>query len=87
MKIITTKKYLRQAGRMPSVLYQKLRERTSLFAEQPFHPLLENHPLNGCWRGYRSINITGDWRVIYEPIGTDLVRFVEVGTHHDLYGT
>ena len=72
---------------MPAGLYKKLQEHVSLFAEKPFHHLLDNHSLSGSWRGYRSINITGDWRVIYEPIGTDIARLMEVGTHHNLYGT
>lgn len=86
MRIVPTKKYMRQAGHMPSVLYKKLQERITLFAEQPFHPLLDNHPMSGSRRGYRSINITGDWRVVYEQIGADIARLVEVGTHHNLYG-
>lgn len=72
---------------MPSDLYQKLQDRLTLFTKQPLHPILDNHPLSGSWRGYRSISITGDWRVIYEPIGTDVARLMEVGTHHNLYGT
>ena len=87
MRVVPTKKYMRQAERMPLNLYKKLQERIFLFAKQPFHPLLDNHSLSGSWRGYRSINITGDWRVIYEPVGTDTARLMEVGTHHSLYGT
>ncbi|MEK7060411.1 MAG: type II toxin-antitoxin system RelE/ParE family toxin [Patescibacteria group bacterium] len=87
MRVVPTKKYMRQAERMPSNLYRKLQERVTLFARQPFHPLLDNHPLSGSWRGYRSINITGDWRVVYEQVGTDIARLIEVGTHHNLYGT
>lgn len=64
-----------------------LADRLELFLENSRHPLLNDHALTGSWRGYRSINITGDWRAIYQPIGTDVALFVEIDTHHNLYGT
>ena len=73
--------------RLPPKIKQALAERLRLFAEMPHHPLLNNHPLTGSWRGYRSINITGDWRIIYEPVSSNVVRLMEVGTHQSLYGT
>jgi len=40
------------------------------------------------WKGYRSIDITGNWRAIYaEKVeGKDIVAyFVALGTHRELY--
>lgn len=34
---------------------------------------------------YRSINITGDYRAIYE-VKDGIAYFISVGTHHELYG-
>lgn len=79
--------FKRRIRRLPIKIKQALTERLRVFAETPRHPLLDNHPLGGNWRGYRSINITGDWRVIYEPIGMDIARLMEIDTHHNLYGT
>jgi mRNA-degrading endonuclease YafQ of YafQ-DinJ toxin-antitoxin module len=41
--------------------------------------------LHGEYSGYRSINITGDLRVIYEPLGKNTVQFVIIDTHSNLY--
>ena len=87
MRLVPTRKFERQSARMLKDLYEKMRERLTLFVHEPFHPLLDNHPLRGKWRGYRSINITGDWRIVYEPLSDDMTRLIEVGTHHDLYGS
>ena len=87
MSITYSSGFKKQVRRLPLRIKQALAERLRLFAGTPFHPLLDNHPLKGGRRGYRSINITGDWRVIYEPVGSDIARLIEVGTHHDLYGT
>lgn len=61
-------------------------ERIHLFEQEPFHPLLDNHALHGKWAGYRSINVTGDFRAIFKQEG-DVATFVDFDTHHNLYGT
>jgi len=77
----------KRTKRLPSFIREALAERLKIFVEMPHHPLLNNHALTGEWRGYRSINVTGDWRAIYQPINTDLAILVDVDTHHNLYGT
>ncbi|OGI70159.1 hypothetical protein A3A09_03580 [Candidatus Nomurabacteria bacterium RIFCSPLOWO2_01_FULL_42_20] len=64
---------------------EKFRERLSLFIKDINHPLLNNHPLDGVWFGCRSINITGDFRAVYEELGNDCFEFVAIGTHSELY--
>ena len=73
--------------------YERLRHikdqtdaRVLLFTKEPFHPLLDNHPLHGEFKGYRSINITGDYRAVYEPLEGDVALFKMLGTHSELYG-
>ncbi|OHA01069.1 MAG: hypothetical protein A3C11_02120 [Candidatus Sungbacteria bacterium RIFCSPHIGHO2_02_FULL_49_12] len=63
----------------------RVRERIELFANDAFHPLLNNHALHGKYQGYRSININGGLRVIYRELKPDTAHFVEIGTHSDLY--
>ena len=61
-------------------------ERVLIFEKDPFHPLLDNHALHGEWRGYRSINVTGDFRAVFEQSG-NIFTFVDIDTHHNLYRT
>ena len=63
----------------------KVKERISIFSENPFDPLLHNHTLSGKYRGYRSINITADMRALYEPVSKNEAFFVFLGTHSELY--
>ena len=52
------------------------------------HPvLLNDHKLGPPFESYRSINITGDYRLVYKRINTDTYYLRAVGTHHQLYGT
>ncbi len=57
---------------------------TYFFLDDPLHPSLNTHPLNGRWMDHWSINITGDIRAIYETRGNAAI-FVAIGTHSELY--
>ena len=56
-----------------------------MFSLNPYDLRLNNHILSGKWSGYRSINITGDWRAIFRETETG-VYFIVLGTHSQLYG-
>lgn len=64
---------------------KKTQERLLLFIQNPYHPLLNNHPLKGKYLDYRSINITGDLRAIYKFVSDNEVIFVAIDSHSNLY--
>lgn len=70
--------------RAPTNIKLAFREAFDLFLENPNHPALRNHPLRGKYAGFRSVDVTGDWRALYreEP---ELIKFVAIGTHKQLY--
>lgn len=86
MRVLYHKKFEKSYLKLKAGEKKKFKERQTLFMSEPFHPILNNHPLHGEYFGYRSIDITGDLRVHYEPIGNDVALFMIVGTHHELYG-
>jgi len=63
----------------------KFAERLLLFTQNTNHPLLNNHTLGGEWIGCRSINITGDFRAVYEELDNNYFEFIAIGTHSELY--
>lgn len=84
MRLQFHKKFLKQQKNLRKI-WDKIDERLILFVENPNHPLLNNHSLHGEYGGFRSINITGDIRAVYEDAGLDLAIFVAIGTHSELY--
>ncbi len=60
------------------------RERRNLLMIDSEHPLLNNHPLHGKWKGCWSINVTGDIRAIYKMEGF-IAIFLDIGSHGQLY--
>lgn len=66
-------------------LEQRLKERVEIFQYNPSNPLLQDHGLTGGLIGKRSFSITGDYRIVYE-VYPDHFRFIDIGTHAQVYG-
>lgn len=64
---------------------KKWKERRGIFIQEPYHPILRNHALHGKYGGYRSIDITGDLRALYKPVGNATAFFVLIDTYSNLY--
>jgi addiction module RelE/StbE family toxin len=85
MRITYSKEFIKQAEKLPSKLQHQLYEHIKLFRDNPLHPKLRNHALKGKHSVYRSINITGDYRVLYLQSEGEAI-FDKIGTHSQLYG-
>ena len=77
-------KFLKSYHKATPKIRAAFKKRRRLFKKDPFHPTLNNHQLSGKYRGYRSINITGDWRALYIQHNKTIV-FEALGTHSQLY--
>lgn len=78
------KQYLKSNVR----IRHKANECLRIFRKNPQDSSLNNHELKREWEGYRSIDITADFRAIYieKKIGEKIsAYFVRFGTHEDLY--
>lgn len=85
MAITYSRVFKKMFKKKDTFVQTKFSERLSLFMQDRNHPLLNNHLLDGIWIGCRSINITGDFRAVYEELGNDYFEFVAIGTHSELY--
>lgn len=84
MSINFAKTFRKQYDKADHKIKSTFDARLELFVINPFHPQLNNHVLTGKFNGYRSINITGDWRAIYSE-NRGIVIFKLLGTHSQLY--
>lgn len=85
MRIRYKRSFLKRYVKLSATLRAKCDERIRLFCVGPSHPLLSNHALKGDRLGQWSINVTGNWRALYEFQDAETVVFVEIGTHPYLY--
>ena len=84
MKVYFSREFIKALKKAPKRIKSAFKERLEIFVKDPSDPRLRNHPLKGKLKGYRSINITGDWRALFEEV-EDGVHFVIIGTHSQLY--
>lgn len=89
MHVRFSRKFAEQYKRAEKQIKTAFDQRLELFLQNPFHQQLNNHLLTGKLKGYRSLNITGDWRAIYSEIkdssGEAVAIFETLGTHSQLY--
>lgn len=64
------------------------KEKVSVFVNNPYDPRLRNHKLKKELEGYRSIDITSNYRALYKEvvIRKEIVAYFSLlGTHKELY--
>lgn len=82
--------FLKKLKKAEVRIRKSFKERITLFIVNPFNSHLHNHALQKEYRGYRSIDITSDWRAIYteKREGDEVIAyFIAIGTHKELYGS
>lgn len=78
------KNFKKAFQKQPKNVQSKFFQCLDLFVEDQFSYLLNNHALSGQFKGWRSINITGDVRVHYREQGRCII-LLDIGTHAQLY--
>ncbi len=81
-----TKGFEKQLKKLRSPVKEKFYTQLQVFHSKKFDSTLNDHALKGKYLGYRSINVTGDYRALYRREGEVLVFFAYIGTHSQLYG-
>ncbi|MBI4091978.1 MAG: type II toxin-antitoxin system mRNA interferase toxin, RelE/StbE family [Candidatus Levybacteria bacterium] len=80
--------FLRQLKKLDVRIRNRFKEVIIIFSKDPINSELNNHKLKDEWAGYRSINVTNDYRAIYEVVkvgGEAFAYFSAIGTHEKLY--
>ncbi len=85
MKYFFHKRFEKKFVKLDSKIRKNFKVRRNIFFKDPFNPILRNHPLSGNRKGQWSINISGDWRVIYVFKNKDTVVFIDIDRHSNLY--
>ncbi len=87
MRVARRPHFSKKFAKLSPHIRNAMADRLELFLKNSRHPLLNDHALSGSRQNERSINITGDWRLIYERFGENTILLTDIDTHHNLYGT
>jgi addiction module RelE/StbE family toxin len=85
MQFIWGKQFEKQWKKLPYKVKNQLQKRLETFCVDQFDTSLNNHKLSGDYDDCRSINITGDYRLVYRMISSSQCLLYNVGTHSQLY--
>lgn len=89
MKVRFSPYFYKQYKKANVRIRNRVDQAVAIFTQNPNDLELNNHLLNEPYQDFRSIDITADWRALYEEmqIGEEtFAYFVELGTHDALYG-
>jgi addiction module RelE/StbE family toxin len=81
--------FLQELKKLNIRIRKSFKERILIFQKDPNKSQLNNHQLREPYEGFRSIDVTNDYRALYtEKLeGDEIVAYFEViGTHKELYG-
>lgn len=88
-RIEFTTLFNRQRKDAPTDIKKAFLEVINLFMDDPENQFLRNHALKGKFAGYRSIDVTDDWRAVFREDHSGerkIIIFHMLGTHKELYG-
>jgi addiction module RelE/StbE family toxin len=77
-------KFKKNLKKLDSKIIKAFKSRFLIFQENEFAIILNNHSLKGEYIDCKSINITGDYRLVYKKID-NLYILIDIGTHSQLY--
>ena len=84
-----TDNFLKQLKKSDVRIRKAFKQRSLLFVKNPNDLELNNHPLQKEYAGFRSIDITLDYRAVYKEVTAEddtYIYFTSFGTHTQLYG-
>jgi addiction module RelE/StbE family toxin len=85
MKIVLHRNFKKSYKKLRQSEKERFKQRRNIFLKNPFHPILNNHALHGKYEKFRSINVGGSLRALYEPVSENVALFITIDTHDKLY--
>lgn len=85
MNFIPSPSFDKKLKKFPKKIQEQVIERLDMFLLDEFNPILNNHKLHGELKDYRSINVSGDIRIVYRRIDDNACYLLFIGSHSELY--
>ena len=86
MNIVRKKTFKKAYLKLSHKLQLKADDALKVFINNPYEKSLNNHALKGQLKGLRSLDVTGDLRILFkEKNGYITVVLITMGSHSQLY--
>ena len=84
LKVIFSEKFIVQFESLELKIQKLAEKKTDIFKENPKHPSLKTHKLNGVLVNFFSFSVDYQTRIVFEYGKKDEVHFLKIG-NHDVY--
>ena len=85
MNIIFHKSFQKKFKKLTFKERDQFNNRLRIFVHDQHNSILNNHSLHGIYVDCRSINVKGDLRAIYKIQDKNVILFVDIDNHPNLY--
>jgi len=85
IRIITTKTFDKLFGKLDTRIQKKAAEKTELFKENPFNPMLRTEKLHPKAYEVWSFRVDLDYRIVFKFIEKEAAEFRFIGHHNKIY--
>ncbi|MFA5208024.1 MAG: type II toxin-antitoxin system mRNA interferase toxin, RelE/StbE family [Candidatus Paceibacterota bacterium] len=82
--IFYSPRFLKRLEKVPQEIIDLAIEKQKIFEKSPLYPSLRIHPLKGELKGYWSLSINKQYRIIFEYKENGDILFLSIGKH-DIY--
>lgn len=82
--ILYSPRFTKRLEKIPQEIIELAIKKEIIFRKSPLHPSLRIHPLKGGLKGYWSLSINKQYRIIFEYKKTGEILFISIGKH-DIY--
>jgi addiction module RelE/StbE family toxin len=83
-KIYYSKKFIKELKKLPKDISSLVARKEEILKENPLHPSLRLHELHGNLKGFWSISLNDNYRIIFIKRPNKNILFIFVG-NHDIY--
>ena len=85
MSFVYSSNFRKKYKKLSKKSKKQFSERLDIFVKNEFDMILNNHKLHGKFSYYRSVNIAGDIRLVYQKINNNTYYLISIGSHSELY--
>ena len=84
MKILYLAKFEREYKKIPKEIQELTEKKEKIFRKNPFDQKLKTHKLHGPLASFWSFSVDYKFRVVFDFVDKDTIRFYSIG-NHDIY--
>jgi len=81
MRIFYKKRFEKEFKKLPTKIQNQFYKRLGLFLKNKFDSTLNNHSVDRAFPDCRSINVSGDYRAIFQD-QEDIATFITIGSSY-----